>query len=821
MPPRKSISSRSEPDSRKGKSSSRGQDTEIKPRPGEITERRPPPSKKGSVSDKTEMRPSPFADDEESPGLRTDARPSPFAEDEGGPKTDARPSPFASHDEAGGGSPVESWEAPPGRMSREVEQVGAIPAGQADDESYHTGPNYPVADEPDEEPSPPEEDGEREEGGTVDLESESEDESADDSFEPLEDHDLGPPRSKTQTRVAVLAEQDGAEEEEAEDDSEATRAGPPIKIKIIAGPDAGKTKRFAGVRMVIGRTAGCELKLSDQSVSRRHLELVRGENGVLLRDLGSGNGTRVNGEKVTERLLQHDDEVSLGKTKFLYVDEMAAYRKLREAEAQKKKEEDDGAEAAAASEPAAESAEAEGTPAAVKKGGAAAEGNEKEKAGAIKRASTPEVAAVPRRRVGGGLEAAYDKLEPKQRLMAVGGAGGVLLLVIVLVLVVATREKPPPPPDPRIAQAAEKMQLARDAVRAERYEDAVKLVEQAEKILPGSDTEGLLKRASAEMGAQKAVETIRGLISQGRFEDARAELARFPQASVKWDDQKKVLAGEIEKREAEYKAEQVESMLASGELDAARQLAAELPEEKRLEVAGKLAEAEEQAKQQARAEAARAAAVRAAKQRQAREQRQAEIEEAFRTVARKFHAGEYERAAAECDRVMDAYRGDAEIRERAKLLKKLIPSFGRNFEDGHKKFKANQLAASVRPLRKARELYQQIGFQGALGEQIDEELAAAALAAGRDALARDDLATAAASFRDAARLDPSDPRAKDGLERIAAKADEVYTAGYMIRDRDPREAISKFKLVLQIAPEGSPVYEKAKRQLVALEPTTP
>src|SRR5207248_117018 len=76
----------------------------------------------------------------------------------------------------------------------------------------------------------------------------------DDDLAPMDD-DL--PRSRTETRVRAVDEEDGADEEPADD---ATRAGPPIKLQITAGPDAGKTKKFTGVRMFIGRTNGCELK---------------------------------------------------------------------------------------------------------------------------------------------------------------------------------------------------------------------------------------------------------------------------------------------------------------------------------------------------------------------------------------------------------------------------------------------------------------------------------------------------------------------------------------------------------------------------------
>jgi len=66
--------------------------------------------------------------------------------------------------------------------------------------------------------------------------------------------------------------------------------------------------------LLIGRLPTCSVLLDDPNVSRRHAE-VRYEDGrLLVIDLGSTNGTWVNGSKVTHGELQDDDEIRVGTT---------------------------------------------------------------------------------------------------------------------------------------------------------------------------------------------------------------------------------------------------------------------------------------------------------------------------------------------------------------------------------------------------------------------------------------------------------------------------------------------------------------------------
>jgi adenylate cyclase len=71
-----------------------------------------------------------------------------------------------------------------------------------------------------------------------------------------------------------------------------------------------------GVPLVVGRAPTCDLPVFDPTISRRHAELVCDIESIRLRDLGSSNGTFVNGAKVATATLTVDDLVAFGKVAF-------------------------------------------------------------------------------------------------------------------------------------------------------------------------------------------------------------------------------------------------------------------------------------------------------------------------------------------------------------------------------------------------------------------------------------------------------------------------------------------------------------------------
>jgi hypothetical protein len=71
-------------------------------------------------------------------------------------------------------------------------------------------------------------------------------------------------------------------------------------------------------RLLIGRADDCDVRIAHASVAPHHAEVLRaGDGGVLLRDLGSAAGTRVNGEVVTQARLSSGDEVQVAQCRLM------------------------------------------------------------------------------------------------------------------------------------------------------------------------------------------------------------------------------------------------------------------------------------------------------------------------------------------------------------------------------------------------------------------------------------------------------------------------------------------------------------------------
>ena len=90
-----------------------------------------------------------------------------------------------------------------------------------------------------------------------------------------------------------------------------------MKLVVKEGPDAGTSVDVTGERFVVGRGQGCDLTLADPDVSRRHLEIRNAGSGFEVADLGSSNGTEVDGQPLSDMPLRGGARIRLGSTLLL------------------------------------------------------------------------------------------------------------------------------------------------------------------------------------------------------------------------------------------------------------------------------------------------------------------------------------------------------------------------------------------------------------------------------------------------------------------------------------------------------------------------
>jgi hypothetical protein len=95
-----------------------------------------------------------------------------------------------------------------------------------------------------------------------------------------------------------------------------------LTVEVMQGPGGmpsaalvmrdGTRRDIGEDPVLIGRAPESTLELGDATVSRRHAEIVRDGDAWFIRDLGSSNGTKVNGASITEHMLSDGDEIRLG-----------------------------------------------------------------------------------------------------------------------------------------------------------------------------------------------------------------------------------------------------------------------------------------------------------------------------------------------------------------------------------------------------------------------------------------------------------------------------------------------------------------------------
>lgn len=123
-------------------------------------------------------------------------------------------------------------------------------------------------------------------------------------------------------RTVTLSKVDSLQDAPGDDDNVSVtfqQGGAQRAILVVrSGPNEGARFSLTSSDSFIGRHPDSTICLDDVTVSRRHAHVERAGDAVVLRDLGSLNGTYVNQERIEEAVLSHGDEVQIGRYRMVF-----------------------------------------------------------------------------------------------------------------------------------------------------------------------------------------------------------------------------------------------------------------------------------------------------------------------------------------------------------------------------------------------------------------------------------------------------------------------------------------------------------------------
>ena len=90
-------------------------------------------------------------------------------------------------------------------------------------------------------------------------------------------------------------------------------------LVVIYGAELGKKYNLNSASLVVGRSSKCDIQIDQESISRNHSKIVNTGKSILVRDLGSTNGTYVNDEPIDEYVLRDGDLIKIGRTIFKFL----------------------------------------------------------------------------------------------------------------------------------------------------------------------------------------------------------------------------------------------------------------------------------------------------------------------------------------------------------------------------------------------------------------------------------------------------------------------------------------------------------------------
>lgn len=533
-------------------------------------------------------------------------------------------------------------------------------------------------------------------------------------------------------------------------------AAPGAKLVFLTGPKAGAEVKLTAQETTLGRQSDNAVVIPDISVSRHHVAVRRQGAQYALADLGSGNGSILNGERIDGEVpLQDGDVFSMGDTEVRFEMPRPPPR----------------------------------APAALaRRGDAPVNPPARRKDRAVE-----DDIARPEDTTTTGLSAFRGRRLNKRQLLIAGGAAAVMILLIVALKLRQTSAPQGPTPEEEKIQAmgSRMAQLAEEgkkALNAGDYKAASAALNEAQELavqvsLDDGDVKTLRRQAEyakSLVGGQEALEKAQSWATQLEFAKAMELLKPYAGEDHALHDTAFKVIAQMKARAAE-KLAGAKVALAAKNLDQARAvlddlkaLDPELPEAKELD--GLIREAAEKSQQPKQAKPVTAP------------------KDPLAPVAAAVAAGKLEEALSAAAAV------------NAKAVKESLVAF----KDGC----TRELDADG-AVRHCQELLRRIpgGEASPFMEPLKRKVAATSVAEGIKHVGAESWARAYQAFHQALQADPGNAIALKNMHTIKVKAKEFFNQAYVDRSVDADKARQEFEQVISMTAPDDELSVKSKSHL--------
>jgi len=577
---------------------------------------------------------------------------------------------------------------------------------------------------------------------------------------------------------------------------------PRALLDIRNGPDAGRTWPIEGPGpFLVGRSLDCPVVLNDPTASRKHFEVRFDGSAWRLRDLGAGNGTLVDGVRVTQEVvLKSGARIEAGRTEVMFRDDSVPSTAPEVPPDEEKTR-------------MVEAVDAFPLPGSTSPGKVPLSQDRP-----AVRVRTP--APDPVARVAQAAPPSEDDEEAEGSgfpwVPVAGGALVALLLAIgiaqfgfgVRILPIGGSSEASVE-EMRQADEARRQQEAREtsarileALSARQWDRALSLAQQAQQnALPIEDLDRSLALARSEKRNQSLIGAAREAIEQNSPQEARDLLSQVPDTSVQYAEARDLLAS-LGRQDVQQRIEETRSLLRSGKKSEARKaflaLVTEFPENgqvlelrKEFQAAGVALDPPAQPTaapvERAPANPERPAPVKGTKERAMALYRQEQFQEAVNVLRR---------------------GGKGSASEEEENLAAQVERFAAMLSEGREAVRTKRLDRAESVLQQALRLDQ--GMGGAFAQEIRSLLGATYRGRAAKAIAEADYVTGSKAARRALAYQANDNVAQDILDKCLVQAQQLFEQAQKdARAGRTQEAREKAQKVLDIVPKGHPLEEKA------------